>query len=183
MHCNLLKVCVRRKHIIADYTELEYTKQHSGSCGKVGFIVYSTMLNDVNEYLENAVLDHIGIAVRNIDDAFTVYSTLDFRIEHRETIMDQGVEIAMIPVGDCNVELLQPCGNESPIAKFLFKRGPGIHHIAFRVKDIRDALKRLEDNGIGLLNQEPSLGAGGKLIAFLDPRSTNGVLIEICQQL
>lgn len=131
--------------------------------------------------LNSTELDHIGIAVRNIDEACVVYSLLGFREIHREIIPDQGVEVVMFPVGGCNVELLHATRSDSPIARFIEKRGPGIHHLAFRVDDIREALQHLKGNGIGLLNQEPSQGAGGKMIAFLDPRSTSGVLIELCQ--
>lgn len=128
-------------------------------------------------------LNHIGIAVKNLDDSISVFRKL-FNNEniHRETVTEQKVEIASFKVGDVIIELTSPISEDSPIAGFLEKRGEGIHHLAFESDDVQSDLNRFAQNSIKLINETPQLGAHDMLIAFLHPKSTNGVLIEICQQ-
>lgn len=128
-------------------------------------------------------LNHIGIAVKNLDDSLSVFRKL-FNNEniHRETVTEQKVEIASFKVGDVIIELTSPISEDSPIAGFLEKRGEGIHHLAFESDDVQSDLNRFAQNSIKLINETPQLGAHDMLIAFLHPKSTNGVLIEICQQ-
>jgi len=128
----------------------------------------------------NAV-DHIGIAVHNIEESMDLYRRI-FSVEefHRETVEDQGVNIASFKVGDVRIELTAPTRPDSPIAGFLEKRGEGIHHVAFRTENIEADLGRLGADGIRLINQQPQRGAHDMLIAFLHPKSTGGVLMELC---
>ena len=126
-------------------------------------------------------LDHIGIAVRSIDAA-TIYRALGLTIEHVETVETQGVKTAFLPVGDANLELLEPTGPDSPIAKFIEKRGEGIHHICLRVDDIEAHLARLKAEGFRLINEAPVPGAHGCRVAFLHPAAGNGVLIELSEK-
>ena len=128
-------------------------------------------------------LDHIGIATNRLADSLAVWrDALGLEIDSSEEVIDQGVRIAMLPLGDTHVELLEPLSPDSPIGKFLAKRGPGIHHIAVEVKDIRSSLADLEKKGARLIDQEPRVGAGGCLVAFIHPSSTNGVLLELVQR-
>jgi len=128
-------------------------------------------------------VSHIGIAVRTLEEAGVNYAAL-FGDEnlHRETVEEQGVDVLSFPVGDALVELTAPNRDDSPIAKFLAKRGEGIHHIAFEVEDIRGELERLREAGVRLINEEPREGAHDMLIAFVHPASFNGVLVELCQR-
>ena len=128
-------------------------------------------------------LDHIGVAVTNIDEALNIFQILGLQPVHREIIVDQKVETLTIPLGSINIELLQPLSYDSPIARFLNKRGEGLHHIAIRVKNIKETLNKCKDNNISLIDETPRIGVGGSLIAFLNPKSTNGVLIELTQSL
>jgi len=125
---------------------------------------------------------HIGIAVNDMEESLALYRTLlkDIKI-HREEVPDQEVSVAAIPLGDTQLELLQPTTGSSPVAAFIAKRGPGIHHLAFEVENIRESLKKLEEAGYRLIDREPRDGAMGMKIAFVHPRSTGGVLIELCQ--
>ena len=129
-------------------------------------------------------LSHIGVAVKNLEAATAVYSKL-FQIDHVETeeVMDQKVRLAFFHVGDSSIELTEATSPDSTIAKFIEKRGEGIHHLSFVVDDIRAELKRLKSEGIQLIDEEPRVGAGGYWIAFIHPRSTNGILIEISQKI
>ena len=128
------------------------------------------------------VLDHIGIAVRSIDTA-KIYEALGLTIEHVETVDTQGVRTAFLSVGDANLELLEPTGADSPIAKFIDKRGEGIHHICLRVDNIEEHLARLQEKGFRLIDQAPVPGAHGRRVAFLHPAAGNGVLIELSESL
>jgi len=126
-------------------------------------------------------LDHIGIAVRSLD-AMKIYESLGFTVEHTETVESQRVRTAFLPAGDSNLELLEPTDPESPIAKFIEKRGEGIHHICFRVDDIESHLARLKAEGYRLINEAPVPGAHGCRVAFLHPAAGNGVLIELSEK-
>ena len=127
-------------------------------------------------------IDHLGIAVRSIDEALPYYEkALGLRCEHREEVASQKVRTAFFTVGDVHLELLEPTSPESPIAKFLEKNpAGGIHHIAFASSDINGQLKQAADTGVKLLHEVPFEGAAGKLVAFLHPKSTFGVLTEFC---
>jgi methylmalonyl-CoA/ethylmalonyl-CoA epimerase len=126
-------------------------------------------------------LDHIGIAVSSIEDALGIYRALGLSESGREEVASQGVITAFLPLGDTRLELLQPTGPDSPIAKFLAKRGPGIHHLCFAVDDLDDALEDLKSRGFRMVNESPVPGADGKRIAFLHPSAGRGVLIELSE--
>jgi methylmalonyl-CoA/ethylmalonyl-CoA epimerase len=127
-------------------------------------------------------IDHIGIATRGLDDALKFWrDALGLEVRHTETVEEQGVRVAMLPVGEPRVELLEPTGPESPVAKFLEKRGPGIHHVAVRVTDIRASLARLKEKGARLIDETPRVGAGGCLVAFVHPTTAGGVLLELVE--
>jgi len=127
-------------------------------------------------------IDHLGIAVKSIDEALPYYEkTLGLRCEHREEVASQKVRTAFFSAGEVHLELLEPTSPESPIAKFLEKNpSGGIHHIAFATTDITGQLKQASENGVKLLHEVPFEGAAGKLVAFLHPKSTFGVLTEFC---
>lgn len=127
-------------------------------------------------------LDHIGIAVSSIDDALGIYRALGLSESTREAVASQGVVTAFLPLGDTRLELLEPTGPDSAIAKFLAKRGPGIHHVCFAVDDLEDAVKDLKSRGFRLVNESPVPGADGKRVAFLHPSAGHGVLIELSEQ-
>lgn len=126
-------------------------------------------------------LDHIGIAVSSIDDA-AIWLDLGLEIEHVEIVETQKVKTAFLSVGDSNIELLEPTSDDSPIAKFLAKKGEGIHHICLRVDDIEAHLERLKAKGYRLVNESPIPGAHGCRVAFLHPSAGNGVLIELSEK-
>jgi methylmalonyl-CoA/ethylmalonyl-CoA epimerase len=127
-------------------------------------------------------IDHIGIATRSIEEALGFWrDALGLEVKHTETVAEQGVNVAMLPVGEPRVELLEPTGPDTPVAKFLEKRGPGIHHVAVRVADIRAALARLKAGGARLIDEEPRRGAGDCLVAFVHPTSSGGVLLELVE--
>jgi methylmalonyl-CoA/ethylmalonyl-CoA epimerase len=126
-------------------------------------------------------IDHLGIAVRSLDETVPVYEkALGLRCEHREEIASQKVRTAFFDVGGVHLELLEPTSPQSPIAKFLADRGEGIHHIAFRTDNITGQLAQAAGAGVRLINEKPLEGAAGKLVAFLHPKSTHGVLTELC---
>ena len=129
-------------------------------------------------------LEHIGIAVRDLNEANEIYAKL-LGVEHYkiETVETEGVRTSFFRVGDAKVELLEATNPDSPIAKYIDKRGPGMHHIAFEVKDIREAIDEATRNGFQVINTEPRKGADNKLVCFLHPKSTGGVLIEFCQEI
>jgi len=127
-------------------------------------------------------IDHIGIATNGIDEAARFYlESLGLQIEHVEEVASQKVRVAMLPLGESRVELLEPTSDDSPISRFLAKRGPGIHHVAVRVEDIRASLAELKEKGARLIDEEPRTGAGGCLVAFIHPSSTGGVLLELVE--
>ena len=127
-------------------------------------------------------VDHIGIAVSGLDEALAVWrDALGLEVEHTEEVAEQGVRVTMLPVGESHIELLQPLTENSPVGKFLEKRGPGIHHIAVRVPDIQAALAQLKEKGTRLIDEKPRTGARGCLVAFVHPSSANGVLLELVQ--
>ena len=129
-------------------------------------------------------IDHIGIATRGIEESLAFWrDALGLAVRHVETVEEQGVNIAMLPIGGPRVELLEPTGPDTPVARFLEKRGPGIHHIAVRVADIRASLARLKEGGARLIDEEPRVGAGGCLVAFVHPAASGGVLLELVEQL
>jgi methylmalonyl-CoA epimerase len=127
-------------------------------------------------------IDHIGIAVRDLDAAIEEYSR-QYRVEpiHREIVESQGVEEAMIPVGGSHVQLLASRNEDSPVGKFLATRGEGLHHVAYAVLDIEAALAHLHAEGVRLIDEEPRVGGGGTRIAFVHPRSLAGTLIELVE--
>ncbi|MES0397117.1 MAG: methylmalonyl-CoA epimerase [Syntrophobacteria bacterium] len=128
-------------------------------------------------------IDHLGIAVHSIEEAKKLFQdTLGLKFEGSETVTEQKVTTAFFPVGDSEVELLESTAPDGPIAKYLEKRGEGIQHIAFRVENIEEALAELKEKGIRLIDEKPRLGAGGAKIAFLHPKSTHGVLIELSER-
>ena len=126
-------------------------------------------------------LDHIGIAVSSIEDALEIYRALGLTESKREEVASQGVITAFLPVGETRLELLQPIGSDSPIAKFLAKRGPGIHHLCFEVNDLDGAVNDLKSRGFRMVNESPVPGADGKRVAFLHPSAGRGVLIELSE--
>jgi methylmalonyl-CoA/ethylmalonyl-CoA epimerase len=128
-------------------------------------------------------IDHLGIAVKSIAGGKHFWTeTLGLDFEGTETVAEQKVTTAFFPVGESEVELLESTAPDGPIAKFLEKKGEGIQHVAFRVADIEAALAELKQKGVQLIDQTPRKGAGGAKIAFLHPKSTNGVLVELCER-
>ncbi|MDL2275665.1 methylmalonyl-CoA epimerase [Desulfosarcina sp. OttesenSCG-928-G10] len=128
-------------------------------------------------------IDHLGIAVNSIEDGKSFWSgILGLDFEGTETVAEQKVTTAFFPVGDSEVELLESTAPDGPVAKYIEKRGQGIQHVAFRVENIEDALSELKAKGVALIDQEPRIGAGGAKIAFLHPKATCGVLVELCQR-
>lgn len=129
-------------------------------------------------------IEHIGIAVKNISEANKIYEALLGSVPYkREKVESEGVETSFFRCGESKIELLEATDENSPIAKFIEKRGEGIHHIAFAVNDIKAEMKRLENEGFVLLNETPKKGADNKWVAFLHPKSANGVLVELCQEI
>ena len=125
-------------------------------------------------------IHHLGVAVENLDDAVTTYERIfGARLEHRETVPDQGVEAASLKVGEGRVELLASLGEETPVGKFLHKRGPGMHHVAYEVVDVRAAIDELAEQGVELVDEEPRQGLFGLEVAFLHPDAVGGVLSEL----
>jgi len=127
-------------------------------------------------------VDHIGIATNKLADGLTLWrDLLGLRVESTEEIVEQGVRLAMLRVGDTHIELLEALKPDSPVGKFLAKRGPGLHHIAITVDDIRRSLAELKSKGVRLIDETPRVGAGGCLVAFVHPSSADGVLLELVQ--
>ncbi|MBK7393955.1 MAG: methylmalonyl-CoA epimerase [Chloracidobacterium sp.] len=127
-------------------------------------------------------INHLGIATKGIDDALKFWSdALGLENVHTEIVEDQKVRVAMLPIGESRVELLEPTSDDSPISKFLEKRGGGIHHIAIEVDDIEASLAQLKAKGMRLIDESPRIGAEGCLVAFVHPAATNGVLLELVQ--
>ena len=127
-------------------------------------------------------VDHIGVAVEDIDAALALYERdYAMTLVHREVVESQGVEAVLLDVGENHVELLAPLGPDTPVGKFLAKRGPGMHHVAYQVADIEAALASLREAGMRLIDETPRVGIRGSLVAFLHPKSSGGVLTEIVQ--
>ena len=131
------------------------------------------MLNKIN---------HIGIAVKNMDTAIDFYEKLGLKVEATEIVESQKVRVAFIPIGEIRIELLEATSEESPIAKFIEKKGEGIHHLAFNTNELIPALETVESHKIQLIDKKPRKGAHNSEIAFLHPKFTNGVLVELCEE-
>lgn len=128
-------------------------------------------------------LDHLGVAVASLEDTLPLYrDLLELPLLGTETIESDGVRVAIFDLKGAHLELLEPTSDTSPVAKFLKKHGPGLHHLALRVKDCAAAAKALREAGISMIDETPRRGASNKLIAFCHPRSTGGVLLELCQR-
>jgi methylmalonyl-CoA/ethylmalonyl-CoA epimerase len=127
-------------------------------------------------------LDHIGVATDDLEGAVALYEgTLGMPVSHRETVESQGVEAVLLDVGEGHVELLSPLSPETPVGRYLEKRGPGLHHVAYAVTDIDDVLSRLKEAGVEMIDTEPRQGIRDSRVAFVHPRSTGGVLTEIVE--
>ena len=127
-------------------------------------------------------IDHIGVATDDLDGAIALYEgTLGMPVAHRETVESQGVEAVLLDVGEGHVELLRPLGPDTPVGKYLEKKGPGLHHVAYAVDDIEGVLGSLKEAGIELIDTEPRVGIRESRVAFVHPRSTGGVLTEIVE--
>ena len=127
-------------------------------------------------------IDHIGVAVADLDSAIELHTrAYGMPLVHRETIAEQGVEAVLLDVGENHVELLRPLNRETPVGRFLSKRGPGLHHVAYQVADVQATLDTLRDRGLRLIDQAPRTGIRGSRVAFLHPESSGGVLTEIVQ--
>jgi len=128
-------------------------------------------------------IDHIGIAVRNIEKTSKLLSNiLGLKVVGEEIVEEQKVKVAFLPLGDSELELLESTSPEGPIARFIEKKGEGIQHIAFRVNNIEEVLEKLKKEGVKLIDEKPRYGAGGAKIAFLHPKDTNGILVELCER-
>jgi methylmalonyl-CoA epimerase len=128
------------------------------------------------------LIDHVGVAVEDLDAALELYTdSFKMPLAHRETVSEQGVEAVLLDVGDTHVELLSPLGPETPVGKFLARKGPGLHHVAYRVDDIEGALAQLREQGVELIDSEPRVGIRNSRVAFLHPRATGSVLTEIVE--
>ncbi|HOE57652.1 MAG TPA: methylmalonyl-CoA epimerase [Bacillota bacterium] len=128
-------------------------------------------------------IDHIGIAVNNLDEAIKLYKdVLGLELHGVEVVEEQKVKVAFLSIGDTEIELLESTSPEGPIAKFIETKGQGIQHIAFKVGDVEAALAEMKEKGMRLIDEKPRYGAGGARIAFLHPKSTDGVLIELCER-
>jgi len=133
--------------------------------------------------MEQRLLDHVAIAVASIDEALPVFELLTGGVgSPRERVESQGVDVVFVGTGVGRLELIEPVSPDSPVARFLEKRGPGLHHLAYRVPDIEAALARLSAAGMRLIDERPRPGAHGRLVAFIHPASTGGVLIELVQE-
>ncbi|WP_407266979.1 methylmalonyl-CoA epimerase [Tenacibaculum maritimum] len=129
-------------------------------------------------------IEHIGIAVKSITSSNQLFASLFGKAHYKiEEVLNEGVKTSFFEVGPNKIELLEATNPESPIAKFIEKKGEGIHHIAFAVDDIQAEIKRLQGEGFTVLNKKPKKGADNKLVAFLHPKTTNGVLVELCQDI
>jgi methylmalonyl-CoA epimerase len=127
-------------------------------------------------------IDHIGIAVNDLDAAMELYgSGFDMAEQHRETVEEQGVEAVLLEVGEGHIELIRPLSPDNGVGKFIARNGEGVHHVAYQVDDIEAALKRVREGGLRLIDTQPRVGIRGSRVAFLHPRSTGGVLTELVQ--
>jgi methylmalonyl-CoA/ethylmalonyl-CoA epimerase len=140
------------------------------------------MTDEMQSIVPGAVkIDHLGIAVRNLAAARELYEALGLRVEHEEVVEQERVRTAMIPAGESRIELLEPTEEDSPVGRFLAKRGEGLHHVALRVNDIAAAMRALQARGARLISEQVQVGAGGHLYFFVHPASAGGVLLEIVQ--
>jgi len=129
-----------------------------------------------------ARIDHVGVAVEDLDAALELYGGMyEMQTAHRETVEDQGVEAVLLDVGENHVELLRPLSAETPVGKFLASKGPGLHHVAYQVDDVAAELERLSEAGVRLIDREPRTGIRDSRVAFLHPGATGGVLTELVQ--
>ena len=127
-------------------------------------------------------IDHIGVAVRDVEQALALYrDAFAMDVAHREVVRDQGVEAVLLDLGENHVELLAPLGDDTPVGKFLAKKGPGLHHVAYQVSDIDAVLAQLKQAGLPLIDKQARVGIGGSRVAFLDLKGTAGVLTEIVE--
>jgi methylmalonyl-CoA/ethylmalonyl-CoA epimerase len=129
-----------------------------------------------------AGIDHVGIAVHSIDEARCFYETLGLEVEAIEEVPAEGVRVALIPCGECRIELLEATSPESPIARFIDKRGVGIHHICLATSDVQSDQELLQGSGFGVLRPEPTQGAEGCWVQFVNPKSVGGVLVELSER-
>ncbi len=128
-------------------------------------------------------VDHIGVAVKSVEEALKLYEgVLGLKLEEVETVEEQNVKVAFLPVGDTEIELLESTSPDGPIAKYIERKGEGMQHVAFRVENIEEALKTLKAKGVRLIDETPRMGAGGAKIAFVHPKETFGVMIELCER-
>src|SRR5215470_17377359 len=128
-------------------------------------------------------IDHLGIAVRSLEECVPFYrGVLGLEVSGRETVHDQGVNVALLPVGESRIELLEPLSDDSVVGRFIARRGEGLHHICYEVDDLQSKLEELNSRGVRLLDGYPRRGAEGKLVAFLHPASANGVLVELVEK-
>ena len=127
-------------------------------------------------------VSHIGVAVKDLEKAKGVFEALGLKVEGEEVVGEQKVKVAFVPVGDTRIELLEPTAPDSPVARFIEKKGEGVHHIALGVEGLESMLEAMKAKGIRLVDERPRRGAHNALIAFLHPKSTGGLLIELCQE-
>jgi len=128
-------------------------------------------------------IDHVGVAVKDLEKALSFYRDfLGLEFKGFEEIEEQKVRVAFFPVGESKIELLETTDPEGPVGKFIEKKGEGVHHISFRVSDIEGKLRLLKEQGVALIDEKPRYGAGGAKIAFIHPRQTGGVLVELCER-
>ena len=127
-------------------------------------------------------IDHLGIAVKSLAQAKIFYQNLGMQVMPEETVSQEKVRLAMVPVGDSRIELLEPLSDDSPIAKFLAKRGEGLHHVSLRVDNLQGTVENLKKSGVRLINEQIQVGAGGHLYVFVHPASAGGVLLELCEE-
>ncbi|MBK8316423.1 MAG: methylmalonyl-CoA epimerase [Acidobacteria bacterium] len=128
-------------------------------------------------------IQHLGVAVSSIEDALNFWREgMGLELGAVEVVEDQGVKVALLPIGESRIELLEPTGDETPVGKFIAKRGQGIHHICVEVDDVAAKLEELKTRGVRLIDEQPRVGAAGALVAFIHPANTGGVLIELTQK-
>ncbi len=127
-------------------------------------------------------VSHIGVAVKDLEKAKEIFRTLGLEVEGEEVVEDQKVKVAFIPVGETRIELLEATSPDSPVARFIEKRGEGVHHLALGVDNVEAMLEELKAKGVKLVDEKPRKGAHNTLIAFLHPKSTGGLLLELCQE-
>jgi methylmalonyl-CoA/ethylmalonyl-CoA epimerase len=127
-------------------------------------------------------IDHLGIAVKSLAQAKIFYQNLGMQVMPEETVAQEKVRLAMVPLGESRIELLEPLSDDSPIAKFLAKRGEGLHHVSLRVDNLASTVENLKKSGVRLVNEQIQVGAGGHLYVFVHPSSSGGVLLELCEE-